>query len=466
MEKLSSIGFRFIFPIITLSISLTACVSSVEKPDKPNVIVILTDDQGSIDMNCYGAKDLYTPNMDRLALEGTRFTQFYAAACVCSPSRAALLTGKTNLRAGLWGNVPVPAYAEIKKKHGMPTEQVTMAEMLKDNGYYTALVGKWHLGHKPERLPNAQGFDYYFGHQGGCIDNYSHFMFWSGPNMHDLYRNDTEVYHPGEFFPDLMVSNIKDILNQEREQPFFIYWAFNAPHYPYQGETKWMEHYKDLPTPRKEYAAFVSTADEKIGEVLDELDRLGMKENTIVVFQSDHGHSVEERAFWGGGNSGVFRGSKFSLFEGGIRVPAIIRYPGVVPENQVRDQVCIEMDWFATLAELTRADISGNPVDGKSIMPVILDKTAKSQHGVLHWQHGAYDDNISQWAVREGAWKLMGNPRDPTAEEPLGDKLFLVNLEMDISEAKNLIEEYPEEADRLKELHDQWLKSVREEMNK
>jgi arylsulfatase A-like enzyme len=234
-----------------------ACSPEPVKQNKPNILLILTDDQGSIDMNCYGAEDLYTPNMDRLAGEGTRFTQFYAAAPVCSPSRAALLTGKTNLRAGLWGNVPVPAYAEIKQKYGMPTEQVTMAEVLKENGYFTGLVGKWHLGHKPETLPNGQGFDHYFGHHGGCIDNYSHFMFWSGPNMHDLHRNKQEVYKPGEFFPDLMVREIKSILDEERDQPFFIYWAFNAPHYPYQGEPKWMEHYKDLPTPRKEYAAFV-----------------------------------------------------------------------------------------------------------------------------------------------------------------------------------------------------------------
>ena len=190
----------------------------VAQQKKPNVIVILTDDQGSIDVNCYGATDLHTPNMDRIAAEGTRFTQFYSAASVCSPSRAAMLTGKTNLRAGLWGNVPVPWHADERKKYGMPTEQVTMAEMLKENGYYTALVGKWHLGHRPENLPNAQGFDYYFGHQGGCIDNYSHFMFWSGPNHHDLYQNGEEIYRPGQFFPDLMVSEIKQILNKKQSQ--------------------------------------------------------------------------------------------------------------------------------------------------------------------------------------------------------------------------------------------------------
>ncbi|HEC42206.1 MAG TPA: DUF229 domain-containing protein [Bacteroides sp.] len=458
----------FIWPLLLLLTCFInpAYTPELVKQDKPNILLILTDDQGSIDMNCYGASDLYTPNMDRLANEGTRFTQFYAAAPVCSPSRAALLTGKTNLRAGLWGNVPVPAYAEIKQKYGMPTEQVTMAEVLKKNGYFTGLVGKWHLGHKPETLPNGQGFDHYFGHQGGCIDNYSHFMFWSGPNMHDLYRNKQEVYKPGEFFPDLMVREIKSILDEERDQPFFIYWAFNAPHYPYQGEPKWMEHYKDLPTPRKEYAAFVSTADEKIGEVLDELDRRGLTENTIVIFQSDHGHSVEERAFWGGGNSGDYRGSKFSLFEGGIRVPAIIRYPGVVPENQVRDQACIEMDWMATIAELTETDISELHIDGISLMPVIQDETAASPHDVLYWQQGSYNDNQAQWAVRSGDWKLIGNPRDPTLSEPLKDKLFLANLKMDISEQENLLEKYPEEGKRLQELHDNWLKEVRKEMNK
>ncbi|MCK5703912.1 MAG: sulfatase-like hydrolase/transferase, partial [Cyclobacteriaceae bacterium] len=156
---------------VLFNFSYSAVIGQNQKSTKPNVIVILTDDQGSIDMNCYGAKDLHTPNMDRIAEEGTRFTQFYSAASVCSPSRAALLTGKTNLRAGLWGNVPVPWHAVRLKKYGMPTEQVTMAEMLKENGYFTALVGKWHLGHKPHTLPNGQGFDYYFGHQGGCIDN-------------------------------------------------------------------------------------------------------------------------------------------------------------------------------------------------------------------------------------------------------------------------------------------------------
>jgi len=454
--------------IILISILLIIPFSSFPSADKeqhkPNIIIILTDDQGSIDMNCYGSKDLYTPHMDRLAQEGTRFTQFYSAASVCSPSRAALLTGKTNLRAGIHGNVPVPWYADKYKKYGMPTEQVTMAEMLKERGYYTALVGKWHLGHKPETLPNGQGFDFYFGHQGGCIDNYSHFMFWSGPNHHDLYRNHNEIHRPGEFFPDLMVNEIKGIINQKTEVPFFIYWAFNAPHYPYQGEPKWLEHYKNLPTPRKEYAAFISTMDERIGQVLDELDNKGIAENTIVIFQSDHGHSTEERAYWGGGNAGPYRGSKSSYFEGGIRVPAIFRYPEIIPANQVCDQLCMEMDWFATVAEITGADISELNIDGKNLLPIITDN-AKSQHNVVHWQHGSYDDNKAQWVVRQGDWKLIGNAKERKKEGIITeDKLFLSNLKMDISENENLAEKYPEEVKRLKTLHDKWIKNVKKEM--
>lgn len=463
----SFVSLHIILLLLTICISQKSLIAQSSNIDKPNVIVILTDDQGSIDLNCYGAKDLYTPNMDRIAEEGTRFTQFYSAASVCSPSRAALMTGKTNLRAGLWGNVPVPAHEGRNKKYGMPTEQFTMAEMLKENGYFTALVGKWHLGHKQKTLPNGQGFDYYFGHQGGCIDNYSHFMFWSGPNMHDLYKNEEEIYRPGQFFPDLMVGEIKEIINEKREKPFFIYWAFNAPHYPYQGEQKWMEHYKDLPTPRREYASFISTMDERIGQILDELDRTGLAENTIVIFQSDHGHSTEERAFWGGGSAGPYRGSKFSYFEGGIRVPAIIRYPGVVPAGQVRDQICMEMDWFATIAELTGVDISKLDIDGKSIMPIVKNSEASTQHEVSYWQHGGYDDNIAQWVVRKGDWKLIGNPKERIKDkEPLTDKLFLANLNMDISETNNLIGKYPGEAKELELLHNEWLKKVKGEMNK
>lgn len=457
-------------PFILLGFLISGILgwSQHKTKDKPNVIVILTDDQGSVDLNAYGATDLYTPNMDRLAREGVRFTQFYAGAPVCSPSRAVLLTGKTNLRAGLPNNVPIPERAEETGQYGLPTEEVTMAEMLKDNGYNTALIGKWHLGHRPQNLPNGQGFDYFFGHQRGCIDNYSHFFFWDGPNKHDLYRNEEEVFYPGEHFSDLMVDEIKGFVDVQEENPFFIYWAFNAPHYPYQGTPKWLKYYKDLPTPRKEYASFLSNTDEQIGKVLDYLDEKGLTDNTIVIFQSDHGHSREARAFYGGGNAGPYRGSKFSMFEGGIRVPAIIRYPMQIPANEVRNQLAMETDWFSTVADLVNIDISALKVDGKSLMPIIKSAKKDSQHDAVFCQLGGYDDNTAQWVVRKGPWKLIGNVNEPLGEEKQKDMpgLFLVNLDEDIGEQNNLADTNPKKLNELLQLHKSWLTSVRKEKNK
>lgn len=206
---------------------------------KPNVVLIFTDDQGTIDLNCYGAKDLYTENLDALAAQGTRFTQFYVGAPVCSPSRAALMTGRYPRHAGLLDNAP-----SHKGREGMPSEQVTIAEMMKSAGYATGHVGKWRLGYTPETMPNGQGYDYSFGHMGGCIDNYSHFFYWVPPNKHDLWRNGKEVWHDGEFFGDLMVDECKRFIDRSKDKPFFLYWAINMPHYPLQGTEKWRKKYK------------------------------------------------------------------------------------------------------------------------------------------------------------------------------------------------------------------------------
>lgn len=424
-------------------------------PRRPNVIVVYTDDQGSIDMNCYGANDLVTPNMDGLARRGLRFTQFYSAAPVCSPSRAAMLTGRCPQRAGVPGNV-----SSTRGDAGMPAEQVTLAEMFKAAGYTTAHIGKWHLGYTPETMPNAQGFDYSFGHMGGCIDNYSHFFYWAGPNRHDLWRDGTEIHRDGRFFPELMVEEASAFLEKNRDQPFFLYFAMNMPHYPYQGYEKWLRHYQDLAYPRNLYAAFLSTLDENLGKLLAKVDALGLRDNTIIVLQSDNGHSTEERAHFGGGNSGPYRGGKFSLFEGGIRLPAIISWPGQLPENEVRSQMATACDWMPTLAELCQVPLPQHKLDGKSIVPVLRSATAPSPHTVFHWQTGGAKS--PSWAVREGAWKLLGNPRDTLAKKPLPkeDRLFLVNVEQDPGETVNLAGQHSQMVERLEQLHRQWIEEV------
>jgi arylsulfatase A-like enzyme len=318
-------------------------------------------------------------------------------------------------------------------------------------------VGKWHLGYSPDTMPNAQGFDSSFGHMGGCIDNYSHFFYWQGPNRHDLWRNGQQVWYDGQFFPDLMVKQGHAFIEANQQRPFFLYWAINLPHYPLQGTEKWRETYAHLPAPRSHYAAFVSTMDEAIGNLLAKLDELRLRENTIVILQSDHGHSQEERTFSGGGSAGPYRGAKFSLFEGGIRVPAIISWPGKLPENEVRGQMATACDWLPTVAELCGIDSPEQQLDGKSIVSVINSADAQSPHDVFHWQSGGGKQN-PQWAVRKGPWKLIGNPNDTSHKAPLGkdDKLFLVNLEEDVSEMQNLAAQYPELVTKLEELHEAW----------
>ena len=406
--------------------ALLACVLPLSAR-KPNVIVIFTDDQGTVDMNCYGASDLVTPNMDGLAKRGVRFTQFYSAAPVCSPSRVGLMTGRTPQHGGLNGNVPLDSV-------GMPSQQITIAEKLKEAGYATAHIGKWHLGHHKETIPNAQGFDHSFGHLVGCIDNYSHFFYWSGPNKHDLWRNGKEVFHNGEFFPDLMVKEAGEFIDKNKARPFFIYFALNTPHYPYQGSPEWLDHYKDLPYPRNLYAAFLSTTDDRIGALLKKVDDVGLTDDTIIIFQSDHGASEEVRAHKGGGSAGPHRGAKFSLYEGGIRVPAIISWPGTLPENKVRNQIATGCDWFPTIMELCEIPVATHKIDGKSLLPVIKSESETSAHKIFHWKSG------NAVAVREGNWKLVMS----------GKKVELFDLPKDLGEARNLAKENPEVVERLR----------------
>lgn len=441
--------------IATLSCLIPATNVAADQ-QKPNVILILADDLGSVDLNCYGSEDLATPALDALADRGVRFTQFYAAAPVCSPSRAAFISGMYPQNAGVPGNV-----SSASGNAGMPVETQTVGELFAANGYDTGHVGKWHLGYTPETMPNGQGFADSFGHMGGCIDNYSHFFYWNGPNRHDLWRNGEEVFHDGEFFPDLMAAEALRFINQPREKPFVLYWALNTPHYPLQGTDKWRKHYANLESPRREYAAFVSTTDEIVGKVLDRLADLKLAENTIVIFQSDHGHSCEERTFGGGGNAGPYRGAKFSLFEGGIRVPAIVSWPGKLPQNTIRHQMATGCDWVPTLVSLCGLDAEKRTFDGKDISAVLTSANAPSPHKVFHWESGGGKNN-RQWAVRKGDWKLIGNPKDTSNMAPVtkDDRRFLANLSDSIHELENLAADHPDIVQELEQLHDQWISNV------
>lgn len=454
MRTASRISRRLVSSLLALALcpAWVARIASAAAPPRPNVIVILTDDQGSVDAGCYGAKDLVTPAIDSLAARGVRFTQFYSGAPVCSPSRAALLTGRYPLHCG----VPNNCASHRDGQGALPAGEVTMAETFKAAGYATAHLGKWHLGYTADTMPNAQGFDHSFGHMGGCIDNWSHFFYWAGPNIHDLHRNGAEVFADGRFFGDLMVEEAAKFMTANKARPFFIYFALNMPHYPYQGGAKWLERFKALPYPRNLYAAFLAAMDERIGALLRRVDGLGLRERTLVVFQSDNGHSTEERAHFGGGSAGPYRGAKFSLFEGGIRLPAILSWPGHLPAGAVRAQAAHACDWLPTVAELAGVKLSQPDIDGRSLVPVLKSADTPSPHTVLHWHVGGGKN--PQWAVREGDWKLIGNAMDTTVgdRKPERFSLWLSNLAADVAEKNNLADDRPDLVARLKKLHDDW----------
>jgi arylsulfatase A-like enzyme len=325
-------------------------------------------------------------------------------------------------------------------------------------GYNTAHIGKWHLGYKTEMRPNAQGFDYSFGHMVGCIDNYSHYFYWNGPNKHDLYRNGKEVFYPGQYFPDLMVKEAGEFMEKSQHSPFFMYFAINMPHYPYQGDPKWLEYYnkKGVPYPRNLYAAFMTSLDDKIGDLLQKVNALGLSNNTIIIFQSDNGYSTEERAHFGGGSAGIYRGAKASLFEGGIRVPSIISWPGKIPKGQIRNQFAVNTDWFPTLAEYCNIKLPRNDLDGKSLVSVINSAAAETMH-----QEGYCWEFKKMWVARKGKWKLMGNPVDTSNKGTLTDAdiLFLVDLEADPSESTNVATSHPDIVNELKTQYQNWGKN-------
>lgn len=446
------------------------CASSeiAAQQRKPNLVIVYTDDQGTLDAGCYGSDDIHTPNIDALAKRGIRFTQAYAHT-VCCPSRSQLLTGRVPQRSGVINWLSNNPLDEINRN--MAVGEITLAEVLRQNGYRTGLSGKWHLGAKPGHQPLDQGFDEAYGHLGGFIDNYKHMFLHSNPRrppFHDLYRNGEAVDETGRYFPDLVVREANRFIVENKDRPFFLYCAFNVPHYPEQSDPKFRKMYADMPMPRRSYASMITTTDDRIGQVLRTLDLWGLRDRTVVLFMSDNGHSTEEFRNWdvnygangGGGNTGEWRGAKASMFEGGIRVPSILSFPGRIPEGEARDQAISNMDFFPTILELCDIPLPAYEIDGKSLGPVLRSKSAPAPHRVFHWMWQ------EQWAIREGDWKLIGNGRDTTG---LGSKhaprkdmgaLYLANLADNPPESVNHATKRPQIVARLKKQHEEWLEQV------
>jgi arylsulfatase A-like enzyme len=424
---------------------------------KPNIITVMTDDQGYGDLSCMGSTDVMTPHFDRLAASGARFESFYSNSPVCSPSRASLLTGRYPGYAGVRAIL-----AGHRRTTGLTSESPTIAAALKQQGYDTALIGKWHLGLAPECRPLANGFDYFYGFMAGCIDYYSHIFYWGLADghfnpIHDLWENNNEVYNNGYYFTDLISDKAVEYIREKcsAQKPFYLYLGYNAPHFPLHAPKKYMDRFAQLPWDRQVMAAMISAVDDGIGMILDELERRGQLENTIIVFQSDNGPSRESRNWldgnpdpYYGSSSGKFKGHKFSLFEGGIRVPSIISWPGHIPAGQVINEPVASMDYFPTLLKLAGGDPAAYRLDGLDIMPMLTEK-ATSPHKEIFWEMG------EQTAIRQGRYKLVLNGV-LVENDPGSEKVFLSDLETDPGEQKNLAAEKPELAASLKNAAENW----------
>jgi len=442
---------------ITLCVAST--VSAKGKNTKPNVIVIFTDDQGFQDLGCYGSPKIKTPNLDKMAAEGIRFTDFYVSASVSSPSRASLLTGRMPIHHGL-GNVIFP------ESSGLNSNEITIAEMLKQEGYKTACFGKWHIGDIEGHLPTDQGFDQFFGIP------YSNDMFISpsqkfAPNVKLLNGYTIEKAKADQQFMAQNLRNTKKIkdnglkelcplldgkeiveypcdqstltqryfersiafIKEANKSPFFIYITPAMPHIPLHASTA----FKGT-SERGLYGDVVEEIDMNVGKLLDYLKKIGLDKNTLVIFTSDNGPWLEH-----GDEAGTalpFRDGKFSTYEGGVRMPCIMRWPGKIPAKSVSSQIVTSMDFLPTIAHYSGATLPNVALDGIDISKLIENPSTLTGRDTYYYSKGK-----DIWGVRQGNWKYLphGGAKNATAN----NSPELYNLGDDIAETTNLANKYP-----------------------
>lgn len=371
-------------------------------PVRPNVVLIITDDVGYGDLGSYGAPDIRTPNIDSLARRGTKLTHFYANGSTCTPTRAGLITGRYQQRLRPELERPLGS-AATDDVTGLPVTGRSLPQLLHGAGYATALLGKWHLGWLPQFSPIAHGFDSFFGFKAGFTDYWEH---TDGSGDPDLFENDKPVTATG-YMTDLITDHAVTFIGDHASQPFFLEVAYNAAHWPYQDPDRpskaidngrhlhaWDEH----TSTRADYVKIMERADQGVGRILAALDRHQLANNTLVIFTNDNGGE------WLSRNAPLFD-RKYTLFEGGIRVPAIVRWPGHVPAGVVSTQVGITMDLTATILAISGATVPADAkLDGMNLMP-LLGKGAQPVPRTLYWR--ANGVGLNQRAVRDGNWKLL-----------------------------------------------------------
>lgn len=438
---------------LSLSSLLVAATALFAAPRAPNVIVILTDDQGYADAGFNGCKDIPTPHMDRLAAGGVVCTNGYVTYAVCAPSRAGLLTGRYPQRFGFERNV---AWQPSNPATGIAVEETTLAAALKPAGYKSALVGKWHLGAHDNFHPLNRGFDEFYGHLGGGKHYYQDRLTiretLEAKNEPESYRNwITRGFEPVRiegYLTDEFTREALDFVRRRKDEPFFLYLAYNAPHAPMQAPAEEIAKFGHIKNQkRRTYAAMLTAVDRGVGRMLDLLDELKLADDTLVFFLSDNGGPQDAN----GSDNGKLRGGKGGPFEGGFRVPFVVRWPGKIPAGATYHQPVSSLDIFATITAVN--NISAHPerpLDGVNLLPYLRGEKTGAPHERIYLR--MFD--TGRYAMREGDYKIVRAAKD--------GRPALYNLASDLSERNDLAAAEPERLARMQAAYDAWNAQLKE----
>ncbi|MDG3003836.1 arylsulfatase B [Paludisphaera mucosa] len=443
-------GGRTAFWSLAGAVALTACLTPpsarAEEPKKPNIVVILADDMGWGDVGWHGSQ-IATPNLDRLAASGARLEQFYVQP-VCSPTRAAFMTGRYPMRHGLQVGVVRP-WAQ----YGLPLDERTLPQALKEAGYETAIAGKWHLGHfRPEYLPTRRGFDHQYGHYNGALDYNTHVR----DDGHDWHRDDKENHDKGYSTHLLAGEAVRVIAEHDVARPLFLYVPFNGVHAPHQVPDRYKEPYSTLAEPRRTYAGMLAAVDEAVGQIAGAIAKKGIGDHTLIVFSSDNGGPNPGRVT----SNGPLRGAKATLFEGGVRVAAFANWPGRIKPGSVVNAPLHIVDLYPTFLKLAGASTDQSlPLDGRDAWSAIVEGKASPHDAIL------LNATQTNGAIRVGDWKLIvGRPGGPGEAEADGapapavpadaGRVLLFNLAEDPYEKRDLAASQPAKVAELRARYD------------
>lgn len=425
-----------ILPLAIVNCTMSLHSEAKETQSKPNIILIMADDMGYGDIGCFGSKSIKTPVLDKMAANGIKFIDYHSNGAVCTPTRAALLTGNYQQRTGLEGVIN----AQIDKRiYGIADSEVTMGEIFQKSGFQTGIFGKWHLGYQPEFNPTHHGFNEFYGYVSGNVDYISHL---DGIGRYDWWHNTDTCFDKG-YVTDLITNQALKFIESNKNNPFLLYLPHEAPHFPYQGRNdkadrlsgSKFEMLSSRSDKKQAYKEMIEIMDENIGRVLQKLKDLNLEQNTLVFFCSDNGATEM-------GSNGDLNGFKGSLWEGGHRVPAIAYYPGKISPGKISDSPILSMDILPTL--LSMAGISNNiKFDGEDFSQLLFSEKERKKRP-LFWRFQ------NQWAVRIGNWKYL----------KIKEKEYLFDLNKDLGETTNLKDENPAKLKEFKTLLKDWEKEM------